>query len=32
MRVSDSTVSRMLKGMGFSRKKDEWVRQNATSS
>lgn len=31
VRVSDSTVSRMLKRMGFSRKKDGWVRQNATS-
>jgi transposase len=30
--VSDSTVSRMLGRMGFSRKKDRWVRQNATSS
>ncbi len=32
VRVSDSTVSRMLKHMGWSRKKDGWVRQNATSS
>ena len=32
VRVSDSTVSRMLKRMGWSRKKDGWVRQNATSS
>ncbi len=32
VRVSDFTVSRMLKRMGFSRKKDGWVRQNATSS
>jgi transposase len=32
VRVSGSTVSRMLKGKGFSRKKDGWVRQNATSS
>jgi transposase len=32
VRVSDSTVSRVLKRMGFSRKKDAWVRQNATSS
>ena len=30
--VSDSTVSRMLKRLGWSRKKDGWVRQNATSS
>jgi len=30
--VSDSTVSRMLNRMGWSRKKDRWVRQNATSS
>ncbi len=30
--VSDSTVGRMLKRMGWSRKKDRWVRQNATSS
>jgi transposase len=30
--VSDSTVSRTLRRMGFSRKKDRWVRQNATSS
>jgi transposase len=30
--VSDSTVSRMLKRMGWTRKKDRWVRQNATSS
>ena len=32
VRVSDSTVSRMLKRMGWTRKKDRWVRQNATSS
>ena len=32
VRVSDSTVSRMLKRLGWSRKKDRWVRQNATSS
>jgi transposase len=32
VRVSDSTVSRMLKRMGWSRKKDRWVRANATSS
>ena len=30
--VSDSTVSWMLKRLGWSRKKDRWVRQNATSS
>ena len=30
--VSDSTVSRMLNRMGWSRKKDRWVPQNATSS
>jgi transposase len=30
--VSDSTVSRMLKRMGFSRKKDRWVPASATSS
>jgi transposase len=32
VRVSDSTVSRMLKRMGWSRKKDRWVRASATSS
>ena len=30
--VSDSTVSRMLRRMGWTRKKDRWVPQNATSS
>jgi transposase len=30
--VSKSTVSRMLKRLGWSRKKDRWERQNATSS
>jgi transposase len=30
--VSDSTVSRMLKRMGWSRKKDRWVLQSARSS
>jgi transposase len=30
--VSESTVSRMLKCLGWSRKKDRWERQNATSS
>jgi transposase len=32
VRVSDSTVCRLLKRMGFSRKKGLWVRANATSS
>jgi transposase len=32
VRVSDSTVSRMLGRMGWSRKKDRWVRVSATSS
>ncbi len=31
VRVSDSTVSRMLKRLGWSRKKDRWERRNATS-
>src|SRR5918992_5439774 len=30
--ISDSTVSRMLKRLGWSRKKDRWVRASATSS
>ena len=30
--VSDSTVSRTLRRMGFSRKKDRWERPSATSS
>jgi transposase len=30
--VSDSTVSRMLKRLGWTRKKDRWVRVSATSS
>ncbi len=30
--VSDSTVSRMLKRLGWSRKKDRWVRASATGS
>jgi transposase len=30
--VSDSTVSRMFKRMGWSRKKDRWVRARETSS
>jgi transposase len=32
VRVSESTVSRMLKRMGWSRKKDRWVRARETSS
>jgi transposase len=30
--VSESTVSRMLKRLGWSRKKDRWARRSATSS
>ena len=30
--VSDSTLSRMLRGMGWTRKKDRWVRARETSS
>jgi transposase len=30
--VSESTISRMLKRLGFSRKKDRWQRGSATSS
>jgi transposase len=30
-KVSESTVSRILKRMGWSRKKDRWVRANATN-
>ncbi len=30
--VSDSTVSRMLKRLGWTRKKDRWVRVRGTSS
>jgi transposase len=30
--VSDSTVSRAIRRMGFSRKKDRWERRSATSS
>ena len=30
--LSDSTLSRMLKRLGWSRKKDRWVPQSATSS
>ena len=29
--VSDSTVSRVLRRLGWTRKKDRWERQNATS-
>jgi transposase len=32
IRVSESTVSRMLKRLGFSRKKGLWERRSATSS
>ncbi len=32
VQVSESTVSRMLKRLGFSRKKGRWERANATSS
>ena len=32
VRVSDSTVSRMLRRLGWSRKKDLWERRSATSS
>ncbi len=30
--VSDSTISRALRRLGFSRKKDRWERESATSS
>ena len=30
--VSDSTVSRTLRRLGWSRRKDQWVRASATSS
>jgi transposase len=30
--VSDSTLSRMLRRLGWSRKKDHWQRESATSS
>jgi len=30
--VSDSTVSRMLKRLGWTRKKDRWMRMRGTSS
>jgi transposase len=32
VRVSESTVSRVLKRLGWSRKKDRWERASATSS
>lgn len=32
LKVSDSTVCRLLKRMGFARKKGLWVRASATSS
>jgi transposase len=32
VQVSDSTLSRTLGRMGWTRKKDRWERQNATSS
>ena len=32
LRVSESTVSRLLRHMGWSRKKDRWERRSATSS
>ena len=32
LRVSESTVSRLLRRMGWSRKKDRWERASATSS
>jgi transposase len=32
VQVSDSSVSRMLKRLGWSRKKDRWERASATSS
>jgi transposase len=32
LRVSESTVSRLLRRMGFSRKKDRWERRSVTSS
>ena len=31
VRVSDSTISRAIKRLGWSRKKDRWVRANATN-
>ena len=32
LRVSESTVSRLLRRMGWSRKRDRWERRSATSS
>ena len=32
VRVSESTLSRMVKRLGWSRKKDPWERRSATSS
>ena len=32
LEVSDSTVSRVLRRLGWSRKKDQWERANATGS
>jgi transposase len=32
VRVSDSTISRAIKRLGWSRKKDQWVPPNATNS
>jgi transposase len=32
VRVSESTISRAIRRLGFSRKKGLWVRQNVTSS
>ena len=32
LRVSESTISRLLRRMGWSRKKDRWERASATSS
>ena len=32
LRVSESTVSRLLRRMGWTRKKDRWVRASETSS
>lgn len=32
LRLSKSTLSRLLRRMGWSRKKDRWERRNATSS
>jgi transposase len=32
LEVSDSTISRMLRRLGWSRKKDPWERANATGS